>query len=163
MSGTRLFAAMDALVARWRALDGYGTPDENGVTIVYDGPSETGDAPAKFVVVGGRSPWADEDTDDTAGTTDSEWNSVPIQAGSQRESLTIPCAVVAQSGAEDWTDLREEIADTLDDLETALRSTTPLVTGQITVVLSNGRLAQSAGTEGVAAAFEFDVNLTVLN
>jgi hypothetical protein len=163
MSGTTLFAAVDALVARWRALPGYGTPQESGVTIVYDGPSETGDAPSLFVVVGGRSPWADEDTDDTAGTTDSEWISVPIQAGSQMESLTIMCAVVAQSGADDWTDLRAALASTMDDLETALRTTTPLVDNQITVVLSNGRLSQTAGTEGVAAAFEFDVNLTVLN
>lgn len=163
MSGTQLFNAIDALVARWRALDGYGTPQENGVTIVYDGPSETGDAPSLFVVVGGRSPWADEDTDDTAGTTDSEWNTVPIQAGSQMESLTIPCVIVAQSGAEDWTDLRTSIASTLDDLEGALRTTTPLIDGQITSVLSNGRLAQTAGTDRVAAAFEFDVTLTVLN
>ncbi len=163
MSGTLLFDAVDALVARWRALPGYGVPGASGSVPVYDGPTETGDAPALFVVVGGRSPWADEDTDDTAGTTDSEWISVPIQAGSQREYLTIMCAVVAQSGADNWTDLRADLASTMDDLESALRTTTPLVNNQNTVVLSNGRLSQTAGTEGVAAAFEFDVNLTALN
>ncbi len=163
MSGTRLFAAIDALVAEFRSVTGYGAPSEAGVVPVYDGPTETGDAPDLFVVVGGRSPWADEDADDTAGTTDAEWSTVPIQAGSQRESLSIPCVIVAQSGADDWTDLRADLSSTLDDLEATLRTTTPLIDNQITVVLSNGRLSQSAGTEGVAAAFELDVNLTVLN
>jgi hypothetical protein len=165
VSGTKLFAAIDARVTDWRAISGYGAPSEHGVIAVYDGPAELGDAPDLYVVVGGRSAFADEDTDETAGTTDSEWNSVPIQAGSQRESLSILCAVVATSGGEDWTDLRESISDVLDDLDGALRTAAGLgdIAQQVTLTFNDGRLMQVAGTEGVAAVFEFNVNLTILN
>lgn len=165
MSGTRLFEAIDALVADWRAITGYGAPSESGVIAVYDGPSETGSAPATYVVVGGRSPWADEDTDETAGTTDAEWNSLPITSGSQRESLSIPCAVVAESGSAEWSTLRTSVKDILDDLDAALRTASGLgdMSQQIVLTFNNGRLTQSAGPDGVAVAFEFDVNLTILN
>lgn len=165
MSGTRLFAAINALVTDWRAITGYGAPSEQGVIPIFDGPTETGADPLTYVVVGGRSPWADEDTDETAGTTDAEWNSLPISAGSQRESLSIPCAVVAESGGEDWSVLRGRVSDVLDDLDASLRTASGLsgLSQQIVLTFNNGRLAQSAGPDGVAVAFEFDVNLTILN
>ena len=72
----------------------------SGLANVYDGPPLTQDEPATYVIIGGQG-WADDD-DQPAWTTDAEWRSVPIGAGSREESVSIPCEVTAWSGSDTW-------------------------------------------------------------
>jgi hypothetical protein len=90
----------------------------SGLANVYDGPPLTQDEPATYVIIGGQG-WADDD-DQPAWTTDAEWRSVPIGAGSREEAVSIPCEVTAWSGSGTWADLRAEAATLFDSVADAL-------------------------------------------
>lgn len=158
---SNLFALTDALVSTWRALDGYGAPGSSGV-VVFDGPCDTGDVPVTLVVVGARMFGADEDAEPTAGTSDAEWRSLPVTAGSQTESVSVPCAITTWTGDgngfPDWASIRSTLSGVLDDLRDSVRSVSALgLDGVHYFALTNARYLQEFTTEGAFGSFEFDV------
>jgi hypothetical protein len=170
MSGTKVFDAIDGIVTTWRAVAGYGTPDEVGVIGVFDGPvSDNYDIPAAFVAVGTRDLIADEDADDASATTSAVWRSMPVNAGSQTEEIDVPCLVGAWTGDADgdvdWTGLRAEVATILDALGAAVR--TPAGIGPDvdlhTLTFTGGTLRQSFTSDGALVVFEFTVSITASN
>lgn len=156
---SRIFDLADILVTSWRALDGYGEPGHRTGIPVFDGPNASQLTPATFVVVGAPSFVADPDTDPTSGTSDAEWVSVPATAGSQREAVTLNCAITswtgnAPDGFPDWSALRVTVSAVLDDLRDACRTLTGL-DNCIYLALTNGRLVQEFTSDGAFVTFEF--------
>lgn len=163
----RVFEVIDGLVTTFRGATGYGTPTERGVVPVFDGPVEV-TPPDVYVVVGSRSLLADEDADDTTATTDAEWASVPVTAGSQYETASVPCVVGAWSGdgngIPDWSSLRGLVADVVSDLETAVRTPAGIgVTKQVSVVFTGGTVRQVFAADGCAVEFTFDAEVRLIN
>ena len=152
MIGTKGFDLLNAVVA---ALDTALDVD------VYDGPVVTGDADANYVIVGGTE-LADEDTDESAFTSDGEWRTVPIQAGSRGEDITIPCCVVAWSGSGDYSTLRGQINTHLDTIATALLTVTPVLAGLTYINLTNLSLRQIPDGDGLECRLTFDLDARFL-
>lgn len=161
MAGTRLLDFMDALVTDWRSPAGYGSPDEQGVIPVYDGVAESGEVPDLYVVVGAYDIYPDDDADDLAGTATGTWRTIPLTTSHAiAESITVPCAVVARSGEAEWSAMRSDIGDVLDDLDSSIRNSAGVgdVAGQVTVNFTDGRLRQVAYSDGYTAVFEFTIS-----
>jgi hypothetical protein len=160
-TGTRSLEFIDALVSTFRGISGFSAPGGAGVP-VYDGPVESGHEPPLLVVVGATSPFGYDDSDDTAATTDAEWVSVPIQAGSRRESVSVRCAVAAwtgnaSGGAPDWAALRASIDSTLDALAGSLNTPNAIgLAGVISLTLSGGTLSQEFTQDGAMSTFAFN-------
>lgn len=149
MSATRLFDLIDSAVAALRLTDGLCEPgDLAGGVPVFDGPALTQSDPDDYVIVGARG-LGDEDVDN-ASTVDAEWMSVPIQAGSRTESLTIPCAVVAWGGTSSFSTLRTRMQATLDLVAGTLldRATYDDVDGVSYICLTDFTVEQVAEDDG---------------
>ena len=161
---TRIFDVIDGLLTTFRAASGFTAPGGDGIQ-VFDGVEEIGSEPSTYVVVGARSLLADEDVDDIAATSDAEWRTVPIQVGSQTETVTVPCVATVWTGdgngSPDFADLRSELADVMADLEAATRTTAGLgIDAQITVTLARFTLRQAFTQSGALVSCEFDVEVT---
>ena len=152
MIGTKGFDLLNAVVL---ALDTALDID------VFDGPAVTGSGSKHYVIVGATE-LADEDTDESAFTSDGEWRTVPIQAGHRSEDITIPCAIVAWSGAGTYATLRTQIETTLNSIATALLTASPLVTGQTYIDITNLSLRQVADDDGLECRLTFDLDTRFL-
>lgn len=163
---SRAFDLLDALPTAWRGLSGYCAPGGTGIE-VFDGPNVADIAPDLCVIVGGRTFAADEDTDPLAATSDADWRSLPVQAGSQTEDVTVPCAVQAWTGSSpngypNWSGMRATVEAVVADLRGSLAAiVTALGSAEVHVLtLTDGRILQEFTPDGVTVTFEFDVSAT---
>ena len=161
MSAT--FSLIEGALTTFRAMPGYGSPDQNGVVPVFDGAGEVGESPEVWIVIGARTPWAEPDVDDLAGSSDSEVVSLPLSAGSRREAVTIPCAVGAYSGSINFRSLRESIDGCLADMDEQLRSTDALgMSNVVSLTMSVSTFRQAATADGAEAVMEFDLSASFI-
>ena len=162
---TRIFDVVDGLLSTFRAASGFCAPGGVGVE-VFDGVQEIGSEPSTYVVVGGVSLLADEDADELAASSDAVWRTVPVQAGSQTESVTVPCVASVWTGdgngAPDFAALRSDLSVVMSGLESATRTVAGLgLDGQHTVTFARFTLRQAFTMDGAFASCEFDVEVTL--
>lgn len=149
MTATAAFALVTSALAALEGIDAE----------VYDGPVLSQAEPASYVIIGGQG-WADDD-DPTPWTTDAEWRSVPIGAGSREENVTIPCEVTAWSGSGEWADLRSEASALFDDVAGVLLTREawddcPVNIGPLT--FTNVQVTQELLDPGMAVRITFDID-----
>lgn len=163
---TAVFACADAFVAAFRGMTGYSAPGGSGVA-VFDGVAEF-DVSDRWLVVGGTSPFADEDAEAIVATSDAFWRTVPVTSGKQTETVVTSCVAGAWSGdapagLPPWSTLRGIVASIVADVTDRLRESDACDLDEVhSFTLTNGRLSQEFTPDGSFAIFQFDI-VTVLS
>lgn len=143
MATSRFGAVVDALVT---------LVDATSVTHVFDGPPNTAEGPAEYVIVGGT-----DDPDDDAGEIAQEWNG--LGAGTKQETGEVRCAVLVGTGDDVVKTARDRALVIFGEVETALRADKTLggviVSGWCS--LAEGRPAQRRNANGLYARVVFTV------
>jgi hypothetical protein len=149
---TRLFDVMNGLVMVLRSASGLSAPDGNGVP-VYDGPVSTHDAPKVYVVVGGDN--IGDEAEDAAITIEHDEISIPrTQPGTREERLSVPIAIWATDGDNDYAAARDLVESVWNAIDNALRAVPdPLaLPGLQRLGLGIGSLQQFTDSSGVRVA-----------
>lgn len=158
---------LNAVVTAWRSVDGYSAPTGRGIP-VYDGPVQIAQTPDLYVVLGGSSMDADEDGNPEAGSFSTEQRTMPIGAGTYRETDEVRGAIVAWTGdapggIPDWSGLREDAFTCLSDFDQVARTATGLVDAQISYDISDGNVSQMFNDDGAFVVIDFTITADSLN
>jgi hypothetical protein len=149
MSGTKVGAVIDALVAIF---------DAATTATVFDGPDPSDDSPDHYVIVGN-----DGDPDgDQAATGSQDWAAMATSKP-RKETASVDCVIVAQTGGADLSTLRAEAMEISASLEDAIRADVTLSNGGGALVhwasyASTFTLRQGTGTNGLFASLAVTVD-----
>lgn len=150
MSGSRVPAAIDAVLA---LLD--GSLSEG--TVVIDGPTIVTTGATKQVYVGYDG---DPDGDYVAASSDQDWASA-LGTGRREETLTVACAVLVQNGAGNVKQARDDAYAVLGEVSDILRANVNLGFPAPSVAhLRNPGLHQYQTNSGVEARITFEIALS---
>lgn len=133
---------------------------------VYDGPLERAEPPV-YVVVGGGGLASDEDADEVAFTSDTQWRvmGMPSNYAARDEAVEIRCVIYAWGGGDDFPDLRSTVAGVLDDSWTVLGSRSTWDGSAVKVrdiTLGDVAVEQAATEVGSVVRAGFTVRVTAM-
>lgn len=150
---SRYAAVADALVAALQA-----APALSAVTVT-DGLPITEDRLTSLVIVGNSG----DPEDDSAGTFDQMYHDLAGTGSTREETVTIPCAVLAQTGDIDVSATRSSAFTILGAVESTLRGNYTLgVDGVLRVEMSGGEVRVSQFADGTAVRLTFSIQATCL-